>query len=393
MKLLLTPLFICCLLACDTDNTTSNNTSGKSQSPKQAAKPTLHRVETVNVENKSVSLVQTVSGTLEAITKIRLYNEESGRITRLPYHEGDSVKKGTLLVQLDNALLKTDVAKAKATKQQAKLDLSRIKKLLTKRITTDEEVAKAQTALDLASADESRQLTRLARTSIKAPIDGLITERFFEPGDLLPQQSQILTIIDPTSLRLKADLAERWIPLVQKDQNVTLHIDALGDKSFSAKVSRIHPTINTATHNGIIEIVLNPVPDDAFEGQFARAKVELTATSRLIIPVHTIHYEPEGAYVYRIIEKASKNKKDSGSNVVSNDHSNDNSNATKNNVKQTIAEKVFFEQGSQYGAVAEVLSKLQAGDKIVSRGYLGLRDGKKVIVANDNRSTPTDQAK
>ena len=356
------PLFACLLVilpltACDSINNAENNT--------HRAKPTAHRVEVVVVKNKPVFLTQTVSGTLEAVTKIRLYNEESGRITKLPYHEGDMVKKGTLLVQLDNELLKTDVAKAKATREQAKVDLSRVKKLLPKKISTEEEVARAQTELDLAIAEERYQVTRLKRTSITAPIDGLISKRLHEPGDMLAQHSHIHSIIDPTALRLKASLAERWIPLVKNNQTVALNIDALGDTEYTARVDRIHPTINITTHKGIIEILLDPVPDGAKVGQFVRAQIELTATERLIIPAHTIHFEPEGAYVFRVIEN------DSG---------------------KTVAEKVFFEQGQQFGSVSEILSSLNPGDRIVSRGYLGLRDGKNVEVAhiNDGQSVQPD---
>ncbi len=326
------------------------------------------------VENKAVSLTQTISGTLEAVTKIRLYNEESGRITQLPYHEGDTVKKGTLLVQLDNELLKTDVAKAKALREQAKLDFSRLKKLLQKKIATEDEVAKARTELDLAIAEEKRQLTRLNRTSIKAPITGMITQRLYEPGDMLAQQSQILTIIDPTSLRLKASLAERWLPLVKKNQSVTLRIDALGDKKFNADVVRIHPAINASTHKGIIEILLSPVPAGATIGQFARAKIKLTATNRFVIPAHTIHYEPGGAYVYRVVE-----------------HANTQNSKAESNKNETTVEKIFFEQGQQFLSMTEILSGLNAGDQIVSRGFLGLRDGKKVEVTHAN-NTPSNNS-
>jgi RND family efflux transporter MFP subunit len=356
--------FFACLLsalmlsACDSSSKTNMSAHRAPQS--------AQRVEVVTVENKPVSLTQTVSGTLEAVTRIRLYNEESGRIIRLPYHEGDVVKKGTLLVQLDNELIKTDVAKAKASKEQAALDLSRVKKLLPKKISTEEEVAKARTELDLTIAEEKRQLTRLKRTSIRAPIDGLITRRLYEPGDMLAPQSQILTIIDPTALRLKASLAERWLPLVKKNQSVTLKIDALGDRKFNAKVIRIHPTIDASTHKGIVEILLSPVPKGATVGQFARASIELTATDRLIIPVHTIHYEPQGAYVYRIVE---------------------------NDKKETVAEKVFFEQGQQFASVAEILSGLNAGDLIVSRGFLGLRPGKKVALASTSSEPAAEQTR
>lgn len=349
-------LFFLTLLACD-DSSESSITGNR-------AKPAAHRVDVVSVENKSVYLKQTVSGTIEAVTQIRLYNEESGRITMLPYHEGDFVKKGSLLVQLDNELLKTDVAKATASREQAEVDLSRVKKLLPKKISTEEEVAKAQTILDLAIAEEKRQLTRLRRTSIRAPIDGIISERFYEPGDLLAAQSHIHTIVDPSALRLKASLAERWIPLVAVNQPVTMRIDALGDKPLDARIVRIHPTINASTHKGIIEIQLDPVPDGARVGQFARAEIELKASDRLVIPVHTILYEPEGAYVFRVMETG----------------------PAENGNGKTTVEKVFFEQGQQLASLVEVLTNLKPGDKIVSRGYLGLRDGKQVIISNADAS-------
>jgi len=341
--------FAICLLVSACDNSSDLNINSRK------TQQSLHRVEVITVEKKPVSLVQTVSGTLEARTKIRLYNEESGRIIKLPYHEGDSVKKGTLLVQLDNELLKTDVAKATASKEQAQVDLSRLKKLLPKQISTEEEVARARTVLDLAIAEEKRQLTRLKRTSIKAPIDGLITKRLYEPGDLLAAQSHIHSIIDPSVLRLEASLAERWIPLVSINQQVTLLIDALGDKAFMANIVRIHPTINASTHKGLIEIQLDPVPDGAKVGQFARARIELKATDRLVIPAHSVQYDPQGAYVFRVVDS------DSG---------------------DSAAEKIYIEQGQQLGTVTEVLSALQSGDRIVTRGYLGLRDGKKVTVMN-----------
>jgi RND family efflux transporter MFP subunit len=345
------------LLACDNDNSLNMEMS-RTQS-------TVHRVEIIVAEKKNVSLKQLVSGTLEAVTKIRLYNEEKGRITQLPYYEGDQVKKGSLLVQLDNELLKIDLAEARASKQQAKLDLYRVKSLLPKKISTEDEVARAATLFDLATAEEKRQRTRVQRSSIYAPIDGLITRRLYEPGDMLAQQSHILTIIDPTALKLEVSLAERWLPLVKPDQLVTVHIDALGNRKIAARVLRIHPTVNARTHNGIIEILIDPVPEGAVVGQFARANIELKANERLVIPVHSIHYEPEGAYVFRVLQDE----------VSGSDASDDNN-------KSYRVEKVYLEQGQQFNDMAEILSGLNAGDLIVSRGTIGLRDGKKVELAN-----------
>jgi RND family efflux transporter MFP subunit len=324
----------------------------------------LHRVQVVTVNDQPVELSQTIAGTLEAVTQIRLYNEEAGRINTLPYHEGDRVKKGTLLVQMDNALIKTDLEKAHASRQQAKLDLDRLKKLLPKKVSTEEEVARAQTDLDLAIADEKRQKIRVERSAITAPINGVITERNFETGDFVPAQSNITTIIDPTALRLKASVAERWITLLKPGQAVSLTIDALGDQVFQARIDRIHPTIDERTHKGIVEIVLNPVPKGARVGQFARATLDVTTSRHLTLPVHTIHYNPHGAYVFKIV---------------------------KNDKGEQVARQVFFEKGQQFADVSEVISGLSAGDRIVSRGAISLRDGKKVEVI-DNASSLTEPA-
>ncbi len=78
-----------------------------------------------------------------------------------------------------------------------------------------------------------------------------------------------------------------------------------------------------------------------------------------MIPAHSIQYEPEGAYVFRIVDTEDGNP---------------------------VAEKVYIEQGQQFGTVTEVLSALRAGDRIVTRGYLGLRNGKKVTVTNTEDS-------
>ena len=208
-------------------------------------------------------------------------------------------------------------------------------------------------------AEENYQQIRLQRSTIKAPIDGIITERHFEPGDKVAEHSHIHTIIDPDGIRLRADLSERLLPMVSEDQAVTVKIDAIGNKSFDAHISRIYPTVDSSTHKGTIEIELAALPPDTpysiRVGQFARAVLLLETSGRKVIPAHTVHYEPEGSYVYQ---------------VISDDDGN------------TVVEKAAFQQGLQFGDQVEVLSQLETGDMIVSRGHLGLRAGKKVMVTN-----------
>jgi len=331
----------------------------------KSSRETVHRVEATKISVESLSIIQKISGNLEAVTQRRIYNEEQARITALPFHEGDKVNAGDIVVKLDDALIKSEVEKARASYNQAKADLTRLKKLLPKNISTKEEVAQAKTVLNLTKADIDYQRIRLARTTIKAPIDGIVTERLFEPGDFLAVQSHILTIIDPSRLRTRVQITERLLPLVKKDQSVSLRIDALGSAAFSAKVTRIFPTVNNNNHKGTIEIELNPAPPGALSGQFVHLSLNLKLDDQLVVPTRSIQLEPAGSYVYRITQ---------------------NNEIQKNGI--TKVEKIYFDKGQQFSDKTVVLSQLQAGDKIVTRGFLGLRDGKTVDLARTIQTTP-----
>ena len=181
---------------------------------------------------------------------MRLYNEESGRIAQLPYFEGDQVKKDTVVISLVDDLIRAELNKAEAQRAQAGIDLKRLKKLLPKKLTSEEEVARAKTAYDIAKAEENLQQIRFERSKIKAPFAGVITMRNNEPGDAVSAHSHILTMIDPDTLRVKVQISERWIPLINVNDPVEVGIDALGDQLHSGRVRRIHPTINPKTRKG-----------------------------------------------------------------------------------------------------------------------------------------------
>jgi len=337
-------LLVLLLTACDSaDN-----------SARDRPAPPVHQVEVVSASIKAVSHQQTVSGTLEAITSVRLYNEESGRITKLPYHEGDSVNQGDTVIILDGSLIQAELDKAKAEYKQAKADLRRLKKLVDKKLASDEVLAHSRTTLDVARAEEQLQRTRFQRTIIRAPFSGIITERYNETGDIVVSHSLILTLIDPTTLLVKIQVGERWIPLIHIDDKVKVRIDALGEQLHNGSITRIHPTVNPNTRKGIVEITLQPVPDNATAGQLARAELVTQPAERLVIPTRAIRHDSNGAYVFLIIAEQTG---------------------------ETKTKKVTFEKGLTFGDMTEVVSGISAGDDIVTKGFLGLSDNQAVQIS------------
>lgn len=338
------------------DNSLNTGQTG-SRPQKQAA---AHVVATTPARLQSVHSKLTASGTIEAGTKVRLYNEVSARIRYLPYYEGDAVSSNTIVVGLDDEIIQAELDKASATREQAKIDYQRLKKL-QKQLASDEEIARAHTAYNIAVADEQLQQTRLDKTNIKAPFDGIITERNYEQGDVVPMHSHILSMIDPESLQVTIHLSENWVTQIQVGDQVDIQIDALADSIHPGLIKRIHPTIDADTRKGTVEIEFQPVPFGARSGQLARVYLKTPPSSKLVIPAHALHHDGKGAYVYLVNE-------------------------------DRTSSKVYVRKGMQYGDAIEISSGLSIKDAVVVKGFNGLRHGKKVKVHNQDAGDMTNSS-
>ncbi len=337
----LIPFLIICGLVNDACDYSNNNAQTTAAVKKQVL---VHEVETAQASIQLVQSKLTTSGTIEAGTRVRLYNEVSGRIRYLPYHEGDAVSAQTIIIGLDDAVIQAELDKATATREQAKIDYERLKKL-QKQLASDEEIARAETAYSIAIADEKLHQARLDQTVIKAPFDGIITERHFEQGDVVAMHSHILTMIDPESLQVQIHLSEHWIPQIQAGDQVEIQIDALADSMHAGRIKRIHPTIDAATRKGTVEIEFEPAPFGARAGQLTRVHLKTHPANKLVIPAHAIHHDSKGAYVY-VIDEHNK------------------------------ANKIYVQKGAQFGETIEITSGLNINDAIVLKGFNGLRHGK-----------------
>ena len=217
-------------------------------------------------------------------------------------------------------------------------------------------LAHAQTALNVAAAEEKLQRTRFLLTTIKSPFSGVVTERNNEPGDAVPQHSHILSLIDPTALQIKMRLSESWLPLIDEGSVVEITIDALSNTVHKGNIARIYPTIDPNTRKGTVEVELKPLPHGAKAGQLARVKITSTPIAKLVIPAYAVHHDYKGAYTF-VINEESK------------------------------AKKTYIKKGLQFGHEIEIVEGLSSGENIVTRGFNSLRDGKDVNIVTSNNDT------
>lgn len=306
-------------------------------------------VEVTNVARTPIQVTRIIAGSLEATHSVDIFNEEQGRIIKLPYFEGDTVEKDTVLVELDNSLIQAQLDKASATLKQAELDLKRLKRLMPNQLASEDQLAKAQTSLLQNKAEVSLLQTRLAHTRMRAPFAGSISVRNKEPGDVVPVHTHVLTLIDPTTLKARFRVSEILLANIAKDSQVNLRIDALGDTHYPARILRIHPVIDPLTRQGIVEVELNPVPEGALPGQLSRLYLTSVTNPLRTIPLAALRHDAQGEYVFRVEQNKSRHTR--------------------------------VKTGLQLNDRVEILEGLETSDQVIVKGIIGLRDGKKVQIA------------
>ncbi len=314
----------------------------------RSRKPAEHLVETVTASYQTISVKQTLPGTLQAIREVRIINQAQGLLVELPVYPGDMVEQGQTLARIDDNILKAEAQKAQATLRQAKVDYQRLKDLAPRKLASESEIAQAQTLMDIAASDLKLKQTEFQHTLIKSPIAGTVAERLVEPGDVLPLHTQLLTIIDTSSLKAEIYLSELLLPVIETGNQVEISIDALGNQRFTGKIQRIYPSIDKDTRRGTIEIILTPTPEGARAGQFSRVTISTQNKSRLMIPYITVRHDKQGSYVFLLTEN--------------------------------LAQRVNITTGIQQDKLIEVLDGLTDQQQIISKGFLGLKDKMNVKV-------------
>ena len=322
------------------------NETDKANDTKKRPK-SAHLVTTYTSQIRPLETPSTRTGTLQALRKVRIFNQEEGKIITLPYYPGDTFKKGKVLVSIDGSLLRAQLDKARATRKQAEQDLRRTTSLVKKRLAAEDERARIGTALTVAQAEEQLLKTRLDYTTIHAPFSGTVSERLIEVGDIAPRHSHLLTIIDHSSLIIRVNVSELLLPLFRIGHPARITIDALGKKSFEGSITRIYPTIDSVTRLGTLEVSFEKIPEQAKAGFLSRVTLTPPKQSYLLIPFSALRRDQQGEYVFVI-----------------------------NNKQQAI--KKYVTTGIRYQNFTAINDGLSENETIITKGFLGLKEGKKV---------------
>ncbi len=202
------------------------------------------RSETLEVvypqRGKAVQAVY-ATGTVEPSVMIPIAPRQTAQLVALLADEGQQVKKGDVLVQLEDTDLRKGVDELRAKFALAEKEYIRKAELYKRKATSEQDLDQAEAARDSAKASVERAQAELSYLQLTAPEDGLIIKRDGEPGEMIPVNQPVLWMSCCKPLRIASEVDEEDISLVTTGQDVLISADAFPGKTYNGKVISITP--------------------------------------------------------------------------------------------------------------------------------------------------------
>jgi multidrug efflux system membrane fusion protein len=252
-------------------------------------------VSTIRVEPRSVAEELQAVASLQAVREVLLAPDTSGRVTAIQFDAGQSVKEGTVLIQLYDAPEQADRAAAAAKADFAQLQLRRSQAMAPTGAEPREllEQRKAQAAQAVAAV---RQLdARIQQKAIRAPFSGQLGIRRINPGQYLNAGDVIATLTQLDPLYVNFTLPQQDLPKLTPGAPVQVTVDAAPGQVFDAKISTIEPRIDGETRNVVVQALLPNADRLLKSGMYATARLALPATTdAIVLPLTAIQTSASG---------------------------------------------------------------------------------------------------
>lgn len=219
-----------------------------------AMRPTPLIVKVMKLEPGELRVIvnATTTSTIKSENEVTLSAQRTGRVTRLPVREGDRVKAGTLIAQLDlteeSVQSENALKQSRATFEEAEKNLRRMEDLFSKGMVSQQDLDAVRRAYDIAQsqyrASTEDVRVRQGYSIIRAPFDGVIAKKFTEVGELLLPGKQIVTMVDPDRIYVLSTIDEVDVGRLRAGRPVMITVDAFPGEKFEGVIRRISPIVS-----------------------------------------------------------------------------------------------------------------------------------------------------
>lgn len=235
------------------------------------------RVKLATVSARPVDQIQEYTATVQAEAKNNIAPSSNVRIDQIYVEVGDRVSKGQKLVQMDAANLK----QAKFRLDNQEIEFQRTDELYKVGGTSKSEWDAAKMALDV---QRTTYKNLLENTALLSPINGIITARNYDNGDMYSNGAPVLVVEQITPVKLMINVSEAFFNKVKKGSTVDVKVDVYEDEVFEGKISLIYPTIDPNTRTFPVEVQLVNRDQKVRPGMFARVTLNFGTYNHVVVP-------------------------------------------------------------------------------------------------------------
>ncbi len=312
---MLRPLLIVVALA--TSLTACNKAPGKDEKKDAAASPVklvIAPEDFITIRANALASGPVVTGSIQPERKADLRAEVSAVVLQVLKENGDVVRKGDVLVRMDQTTIQDNLRSAEDNARnavqsldQAERNLQRLKTLRASGMTSlqaldDAEVRRnsAQSELSASKARAALAHQQLERTVVRAPFDGVVSDRKASAGDTASIGKELLKVIDPTSMRFAGRVSADKISQVRVGQTVGFRINGYADQEFRGKVTRVDPSANDVTRQVEVLVSFDGTTQPRVSGLYAEGTIESSNVQALTLPESVLVKAGDKSSVWRV---------------------------------------------------------------------------------------------
>lgn len=301
-------------------------------------------------------------GSFVAVNSTELTTEASGIISRILFENGAAIKKGQLLVQLDDSVDQAELARLQAAERLAKLEQNRLTRLFRDKGVSELELRRRESEAAQASAAVASQTARIAQKSLYAPFDGIAGIRQVSLGQLLSGGAAVVSLQSLDPIYLNFTLPEHQLSMIALGKTLAVKVDAYPDQHFDGEITAIAPSIRESSRSVEVQATFANPKLHLRPGMFARVQLDSgEANTVTLIPQTAVQFNPYGNSVFVISELNG----------------------------QKTAQQRFISTGQTRGDLIAVIDGLNVGEVVATSGLLKLRNGAVVSIVENERTTPS----
>jgi membrane fusion protein (multidrug efflux system) len=326
------------------------------------------KVEVVEVVPKKISYTLTAIGSLKTPEHVTISPKKAGIIDKILVKEGDRVKKGQVLVQLDDVEARLQVERAEARVKEVeatvgtnRTTLPRFLKLYESQVvpqqTLEELLSKVkvdEAKLDLAKVELDLAKQNLLDHRIVSPIEGVVSVKIASLGEHVnvAPKDEIMTIVQMDPLELEFYVPENWVGKIGLGTRVQFAVKAFSDEKFSATLQFISPTADPSTRNVKMKAVVQNPTYRLKPGYFAEVTIQTGNNPHALVIPESALFSQGGRFFAYVVRDGTAHRKE-------------------------------VETGQRFDGSVEILKGIQKGERVVTAGHEQLTEGMKVRISSE----------